>query len=162
MIDEKFIVDGSDFKELPLRAALYARSLGDGHEEILKGRIKAIEDFIENETSWDLIIQYADDNRSSKCMCEQLEFKELLEDCYDDNCMPFDIIVVIDFSQIARNKKIINFLLDDGILNVPVYCIKTGEIVISSSVDMGMYFSNDAEELENMKLDENNSEENLK
>lgn len=148
MIEPKFIVDGSDFKELPLRAALYARSLGDGHEEILKKRIKDIEDFIKNETSWDLTIQYADDNCSSKCMCEQLEFRELLEDCSDDNyCRLFDIIVVIDFLQIARNKMIIDFLLDDGILNVPVYCINTGNVIVSSSVDMDEYFPVNDEEL---------------
>ena len=43
----------------------------------------------------------------------------------------FDIIVVGRFSQMARNSNIIDYLLEDGTLKVPVYCIEEDIIVTS-------------------------------
>lgn len=133
MVNEKYIVDGNDFKKLPLRAAYYARALGTNHDVRLKNTVDYIKDFTEHETSWDLIIGYEDNNCSSTCMCGQKELCEMLEDAYipDDACLsdPFDIIVVTNFSQISRNRDVINYLFDEGILKVPVFCIETGKIV---------------------------------
>ncbi len=127
MIDKKFIVDGTDFKKLPLRAAYYARTLGFDHDERLEGIVEFIKDFTEHETSWDLDLGYEDNNCSCRCMCEQVELREMLEDAYEPS--PFDIIVVTNFLQISRNKVIIEYLLDEGELKVPVFCIETGKIV---------------------------------
>lgn len=129
MIDQRFIVQGKDFKNLPLKAAYYARSLGCDHNKRLKGIINWIEFFVETETSWDLVVGYEDNNCSSQCMSEQFELEELLDDA--DNPI-FDLIVVSNFCQISRNKELINYLLKDGALKVPVFCIDT-ETIISSN-----------------------------
>ena len=134
MIEDKFKVDGTDFKKLPLRAAYYVRTLGATHDARLMSTVDNIKDFIESETSWDLIIGYEDNDCSSTCMCEQIDLREMLEDAYIDSydiCFPdpFDIIVVTNFYQISRNKDVINYLLDEGTLKVPVFCIETGTLV---------------------------------
>ncbi len=127
MLEDKFVVNGSDFKNLLLRAGYYARTLGFDHDERLETIVSCIKDFVSKETSWNLVIGYEDNNCSSRCMCEQVELREMLEDAYAPDS--FDIIVVTNFSQIARNKVIIDYLLEDGTLKVPVFCIETGTLV---------------------------------
>lgn len=129
MIEDKFIVDGNDFKYLPLKVAYYARSLGSNHDKRLKGKICLIEFFVKAETTWNLVVGYEDNDCSSQYIGEQFELEELLEDA--ENPI-FDLIVVDNFYQISRNKEYINYLLEDGALKVPVFCIDT-ETIISSN-----------------------------
>lgn len=132
MLDQKFIVDGSDFKNLPLRASIYARTLGSDSMEMLTSRLDSITKFVREETTWEPVVWYSDFNRSARCLCEQFELQEMLIDASDSHA--FDIIVVGRFSQLARNINIIDYLLEDGTLKVPVYCIEE-DIIVTSNPD---------------------------
>lgn len=132
MIQEKYIVDGSDFKNLPLRASIYARTLGSDSMEMLTSHLDSITKFVREETTWEPVVWYSDFNRSARCLCEQFELQEMLIDASDAHA--FDIIVVGRFSQLARNINIIDYLLEDGTLKVPVYCIEE-DIIVTSNPD---------------------------
>lgn len=132
MIDQRFIVDGNDLKNLPLRASIYARTLGSDSMEMLTSRLDSITKFVREETTWEPVVWYSDFNRSARCLCEQFELQEMLIDASDSHA--FDIIVVGRFSQLARNINIIDYLLEDGTLKVPVYCIEE-DIIVTSNPD---------------------------
>lgn len=135
MIEDKFKVDGKDFKKLPLKVAGYVRSLGLDHDDMLDMRVDIIKDFVEEETEWDLDYWYTDNNCSAICSCHQPELSEMLYDIlfFDDpTSHSFDIIVVTSFSQIARNQTIINYMVKEGKeLKVPVFCMDTQTIITS-------------------------------
>lgn len=134
MIEDKFKVDGKDFKELPLKVAGYVRSLGLDHDDMLDMRVDIIKDFVEEETEWDLDYWYTDNNCSAICRCHQPDLCEMIDDSLnfeDHTSHYFDIIVVTSFSQIARNQTIINYMLEEAELKIPVFCLDTQTIITS-------------------------------
>lgn len=136
MVPERFIVDGADLKNVPLRVAGYIRSYGIFYEEMFDEPEANVKDFISNETSWSLEYLYEDKNCSAICFCQQPELSEMLCDSFNDqgDCEhSFDLIVVTRFSQIGRSKRIASLLFeDDSKFNVPIYCIDTGKVITTN------------------------------
>lgn len=156
MVPERFIVDGADLKNVPLRVAGYIRSYGIFSDEMFEEAETRLKDFVSNETLWSLEYLYEDKNCSAICYCHQPELSEMLCDSFNDqgDCEhSFDLIVVTRFSQITRSKMVSDFLFEDCKISVPIYCIDTGK-VITTNPEGFAYFKKHLTD-----LNENNSDE---
>lgn len=156
MVPERFIVDGADLKNVPLRVAGYIRSYGIFSDEMFEEAEMRLKDFVSNETLWSLEYLYEDKNCSAICYCHQPELSEMLCDSFNDqgDCEhSFDLIVVTRFSQITRSKMVSDFLFEDCKISVPIYCIDTGK-VITTNPEGFAYFKKHLTD-----LNENNSDE---
>jgi len=136
MVPERFIVDGTDLKNVPLCVAGYIRSYGIYSDEMFDKTETSLKDFVSNETSWSLEYLYEDKNCSALCYCHQPELSEMLCDSFDGQYDPehsFDLIVVTNFSQITRSKMVSEFLFEsDSKISVPIYCIDTGKVITTN------------------------------
>ncbi len=122
MLEDKFKVDGRDFKKLPLRVAYYARNKYDiFRDKEFEERVAFIQDFINKETSWELVAGYNDPICST--VFQQTDFQELL----DAACSwQFDVIVVTELSQITDDPVIEKYILGSTELaynEIPIFCI---------------------------------------
>lgn len=127
MIDDKFIVTGEDFKNLPLRVLCYRISYyGNDGDINFMATIDSMKRFVKNGTKWKIVAEYEEPYDSNLFIDEQ-RGKALRE--IKKYAGPFDLIVVSNFYQILRDKLTISELLEKEELTIPVFCIETGDII---------------------------------
>ena len=125
-------VNGIDYKELPLRAAIYANRRWFGDEEYEK-TIASIKEYIKNETSWEVVGVY--DSTNEEREFSRVGLQELIDDSYFAS--KFDVIVTTNPCEISDNLMVLSIVLES--LNViggtPIFCIEDEAIICSEKVN---------------------------
>ena len=117
MIPENCIVPGKDIKGLPLNAVCFEEDLD------------LVEEFISNETSWELINDFEGNVLSTDRKYKFIEYLTNFRKAYD-----FDLFVIRSLSQIQDNS-LLAYALETWVVEnknayvTPVYCIESEQIV---------------------------------
>lgn len=117
MIPENCIVPGKDIKGLPLNAVCFEEDLD------------LVEEFISNETSWNLINDFEGNVLSTDRKYKFIEYLTNFRKAYD-----FDLFVIRSLSQIQDNSPLA-YALETWVVEnknayvTPVYCIESEQIV---------------------------------
>lgn len=123
MIDQRFIVDGSDLKNLPLNVVCFEEDL-DLVEEYL------------DQTNWNLINDFEGNILSTDRKYKFIEYLVNFRHAYD-----FDLFIIRNLSQIQDND-ILAYALETWIKEkknsriTPVYCMESEQIVSNLSNDV--------------------------
>lgn len=154
--------DSEFIKELPVNAVYYAkgnyfdiRGLGGRDDKssrtYLSERINKIEDFINNETNWNLISGYVDipgisvhrhldDIAGYGWMADKIALRRLIEDsCINSN---FSIIVIEDIDQFTRFISYLGDLIEELASDeIFVFCLEIDRIITFTNKDLYPDFS---------------------
>ena len=125
-------VNGIDYKELPLKAAIYANRRGFADQDYEK-TVASIKEYIKNETSWEVVGVYDSTNEEGEF--NRVGLQELIDDSYFAS--NFDVIVTTNPYEISDNLMVLSIVLES--LNVigdtPIFCIEDEAIICSKKVD---------------------------
>lgn len=124
-----FEVDGSDYKALSLRAAIYANRTGVEDNEYEK-TIASIKEYIDKETSWEIVECYGSSNQGEEF--NRVGLQDLINDSYADK---FDIIVTTDSAEITESVIVAALVFEELNDDVPVFCTECETILIKEEVE---------------------------
>lgn len=131
MVPEKFIVDGKDIKQLPLRVVAYIGDSEEYYRRYLESIISEIKNYVETETSWKLFIGFKD---SGLCVngwvCENDTIG--LNYCSDEY-RAFDLVIIPDCSN-YNPRMLLNLVCDENNITMPLF-ILSSETVITDRAD---------------------------
>lgn len=131
MLKENFIVDGSDFKELPLRVLV---TIGNGEsytKENLNSLITKIKDYVEKETAWKLFISFKENGLCINGWDYENDSIGLLHN--SDEYRAFDLVIIPDCSN--YNQRQLESVVSGGNnITIPLYCLNS-ETIISNRAE---------------------------
>lgn len=127
-----FEVDGSDYKTLPLRAAIYANRSGFEDKDYEK-TVASIKEYIKKETSWEAVAVYNSTKDEGEFNRDGLQ--ELIDDSYFAS--EFDVIVTTNPYEISDKLSVLSLVLEslEEIGGTPIFCIEDEAIICSEKVD---------------------------